>query len=176
MARSRAARAQGDDPGLPPRRELDGEPTAGTQRRRQPLECPADGPGGAGPTLGPVLGREATQQLAGRARPDAALADEGEHRIRAGVAVEHGSPQGAAVYWVFAEENGWIQTRNHCDLAGLDRFVTAALSRNLPLTLVNHADGPHAFDLLHDSARTREIVGQVIAFLRFHLLTAGAGV
>jgi release factor glutamine methyltransferase len=41
------------------------------------------------------------------------------------VAVEHGSPQGAAVYWVFAEEAGWLQTRNHADLAGLDRFVTA---------------------------------------------------
>jgi release factor glutamine methyltransferase len=41
------------------------------------------------------------------------------------VAVEHGSPQGAQVYWVFAEENGWRDTRNHCDLAELDRFVTA---------------------------------------------------
>ncbi|HET9897690.1 MAG TPA: peptide chain release factor N(5)-glutamine methyltransferase [Streptosporangiaceae bacterium] len=41
------------------------------------------------------------------------------------VAVEHGAPQGTAVYWVFAEENGWQQTRNHTDLAGLDRFVTA---------------------------------------------------
>jgi release factor glutamine methyltransferase len=41
------------------------------------------------------------------------------------VAVEHGSPQGTAVYWVFAEENGWKETRNHSDLAGLDRFVTA---------------------------------------------------
>lgn len=41
------------------------------------------------------------------------------------VAVEHGAKQGAAVYWVFAEENGWTQTRNHSDLAGLDRFVTA---------------------------------------------------
>ena len=41
------------------------------------------------------------------------------------VAVEHGAPQGAQVYWVFAEENGWKQTRNHVDLAGLDRFVTA---------------------------------------------------
>jgi len=41
------------------------------------------------------------------------------------VAVEHGSPQGAGVYWVFAEENGWARTRNHSDLAGLDRFVTA---------------------------------------------------
>jgi release factor glutamine methyltransferase len=41
------------------------------------------------------------------------------------VAVEHGYQQGSAVYWVFAEENGWRQTRNHCDLAGRDRFVTA---------------------------------------------------
>ncbi len=43
------------------------------------------------------------------------------------VAVEHGASQGAQVYWVFAEENGWKQTRNHADLAGLDRFVTATL-------------------------------------------------
>jgi release factor glutamine methyltransferase len=42
------------------------------------------------------------------------------------VAVEHGAQQGAAVYWVFAEESGWRETRNHGDLAGRDRFVTAA--------------------------------------------------
>jgi release factor glutamine methyltransferase len=42
------------------------------------------------------------------------------------VAVEHGAQQGAAVYWVFAEESGWRETRNHVDLAGRDRFVTAA--------------------------------------------------
>jgi release factor glutamine methyltransferase len=41
------------------------------------------------------------------------------------VAVEHGAPQGPAVYWIFAEERGWRDTRNHKDLAGLDRFVTA---------------------------------------------------
>jgi release factor glutamine methyltransferase len=41
------------------------------------------------------------------------------------VAVEHGAPQGAAVYWVFAEERGWRDTRNHKDLARRDRFVTA---------------------------------------------------
>jgi release factor glutamine methyltransferase len=42
------------------------------------------------------------------------------------VAVEHGAPQGLAVYWVFAEENGWRGTRNHADLSGRDRFVSAA--------------------------------------------------
>jgi release factor glutamine methyltransferase len=41
------------------------------------------------------------------------------------VAVEHGAPQGTAVYWIFAEERGWRDTRNHRDLAGRDRFVTA---------------------------------------------------
>ena len=41
------------------------------------------------------------------------------------VAVEHGAPQGGAVYWVFGEEAGWRDTRNHKDLARRDRFVTA---------------------------------------------------
>ncbi|HYZ54815.1 MAG TPA: peptide chain release factor N(5)-glutamine methyltransferase [Streptosporangiaceae bacterium] len=41
------------------------------------------------------------------------------------VAVEHGAPQGSAVYWVFCEEAGWRDTRNHKDLARRDRFVTA---------------------------------------------------
>jgi release factor glutamine methyltransferase len=44
------------------------------------------------------------------------------------VVVEHGAPQGAAVYWVFPEESGWRDTRNHKDLAGRDRFVTATWS------------------------------------------------
>ena len=48
------------------------------------------------------------------------------------VAVEHGAPQGAAVYWVFAEERGWRDTRNHKDLAGRDRFVTARLAGARP--------------------------------------------
>jgi release factor glutamine methyltransferase len=43
------------------------------------------------------------------------------------LAVEHGAQQGAAVYWVFAEERGWRAARNHTDLAGHDRFVTATL-------------------------------------------------
>jgi release factor glutamine methyltransferase len=41
------------------------------------------------------------------------------------LAVEHGAQQGAAVYWVFAEDSGWRDTRNNADLAGRDRFVTA---------------------------------------------------
>jgi release factor glutamine methyltransferase len=41
------------------------------------------------------------------------------------VAVEHADVQGAAVFWVFAEEAGWRDTANHKDLARKDRFVTA---------------------------------------------------
>ena len=54
----------------------------------------------------------------------------------------------------------------------LDRFVAAALAANLPLSLVNHASAPHAFDLLEDSETSREIIRQVLAFLRFHLRPA----
>ena len=48
------------------------------------------------------------------------------------VAVEHGAPQGAAVYWSFAEERGWRDQRNHRDLAGRDRFVTAVWEDERP--------------------------------------------
>jgi release factor glutamine methyltransferase len=41
------------------------------------------------------------------------------------VAVEHSDLQGTPVYWIFSEEAGWRDTRNHKDLAGRDRFVTA---------------------------------------------------
>jgi hypothetical protein len=52
----------------------------------------------------------------------------------------------------------------------LDRFLGEALARNLNISFINNADGPHAFDLLHDSELSREIVRQILAFLRFHLL------
>ena len=44
------------------------------------------------------------------------------------VAVEHGAQQGSAVYWVFGEECGWRDTRNHKDLVGRDRFVASVWS------------------------------------------------
>ena len=58
----------------------------------------------------------------------------------------------------------------------LDRFLCEALTHNLPLTFVNHADAPHAFDLLDDSETSREIVRQILAFLRFHLSPTNADV
>jgi hypothetical protein len=53
----------------------------------------------------------------------------------------------------------------------IDRFATAAIARNLPITVVNHATGPHAFDIVDDTELSREIVRAMLAFLRFHLLT-----
>jgi release factor glutamine methyltransferase len=42
------------------------------------------------------------------------------------VAVEHSDLQGSPVYWIFSEEAGWRDTRNHKDLTNRDRFVTAS--------------------------------------------------
>jgi hypothetical protein len=52
----------------------------------------------------------------------------------------------------------------------LDRFLGKALTRNLPVTFVNHPEAPHAFDLFHDSETSREIIRQILTFMRFHLL------
>ena len=51
-----------------------------------------------------------------------------------------------------------------------DASYAQVLPANLPLTLVNHPTGPHAFDLFDDSAAARGIIRQMLAFLRAHLL------
>jgi len=48
----------------------------------------------------------------------------------------------------------------------LQRFVAAAGDRHMAVTLIEHAEGPHAFDLVDDSPRTREVIEEVLAFLR----------
>jgi acetyl esterase/lipase len=52
----------------------------------------------------------------------------------------------------------------------IDAFVAQALANNLAITLVNHRDGPHAFDAAYDSDETRRIIRQVLMFLTGHLL------
>jgi acetyl esterase/lipase len=51
----------------------------------------------------------------------------------------------------------------------LDRFLAEALRSNLPVTIVNYPEAPHAFDLFVDGEATREIVREILAFVRFHL-------
>ncbi len=52
----------------------------------------------------------------------------------------------------------------------IDRFMASALIRNLPVTLVNLASAPHAFDQLDNSEASRETIRRILAFLRLHLL------
>lgn len=56
----------------------------------------------------------------------------------------------------------------------IDRFLDKALTCNLPVTFVNHAEAPHAFDLFHDSETSREVIRQILAFMQFHLLAIPA--
>jgi hypothetical protein len=56
----------------------------------------------------------------------------------------------------------------------IDRFVAQSLALNRPIALVNHATGAHAFDLLEDSEASRQIIGQVLDFLRGQLTRAAS--
>ena len=56
----------------------------------------------------------------------------------------------------------------------IDRFVAKALTLNRPITLVNHAEGPHSFDLLHDSDTSRQIIRQTLDFLATQLTRTGS--
>jgi len=53
--------------------------------------------------------------------------------------------------------------------ASIDRFIRQGLIENLPMTFVNHAEGPHAFDLFDDSRTSRDILRQTLRFLQQHL-------
>jgi acetyl esterase/lipase len=52
---------------------------------------------------------------------------------------------------------------------GVDAFVARALAANAHLDFMNHPRGLHAFDVLNDDARTREILARTLDFLRTHL-------
>jgi hypothetical protein len=54
--------------------------------------------------------------------------------------------------------------------AALDQFVSGALANNLPVTVINHATGPHAFDLFDDTELSRHIIRSTLTFLRFQLV------
>jgi len=52
----------------------------------------------------------------------------------------------------------------------IDTFVREALTAEVSLDLLNHADGQHGFDVLDDDERSREIIGRAIAFAKARLL------
>jgi hypothetical protein len=51
----------------------------------------------------------------------------------------------------------------------IDRFVGAALTRNISLSVMNHPAGVHGFDNQNDDDRSREIIEASIAFMKRHL-------
>ena len=57
----------------------------------------------------------------------------------------------------------------------LDAFLAQAVRDNRPVTFVNHATGPHAFDVADDSPATRDVIRQVLAFMKCHLSDADDG-
>jgi acetyl esterase/lipase len=53
--------------------------------------------------------------------------------------------------------------------ASIARLVTVAVARNVDIDFMNHATGHHAFDMLDDNERSREIIRATLEFLRGHL-------
>jgi acetyl esterase/lipase len=56
--------------------------------------------------------------------------------------------------------------RDHPELnRAIDGFLAGALAANLPVELVNHADGHHGFDTVDDSDESRRVIRRVLGFL-----------
>jgi acetyl esterase/lipase len=53
--------------------------------------------------------------------------------------------------------------------AGIERFVHDALAQGAPLDLLNQPTGRHAFDMLDDEERSRQIIRHTLHFLTDHL-------
>lgn len=58
--------------------------------------------------------------------------------------------------------------------ASIDSFIRQGLEENLPITFVNHAEGPHGFDLVDESRTSRDILRMTLRFLQQHLMPEGA--
>ncbi|HCI82994.1 MAG TPA: alpha/beta hydrolase [Ktedonobacter sp.] len=52
----------------------------------------------------------------------------------------------------------------------IDRLVTATIAKNVSLDFLNHATGHHAFDILDDNVRSREIIQTTLDFMKIHLV------
>jgi dienelactone hydrolase len=53
--------------------------------------------------------------------------------------------------------------------ATVDTFLREALAAGVPLELLNHPTGQHAFDILDDDARSKEVLARTLEFLKTHL-------
>lgn len=50
-----------------------------------------------------------------------------------------------------------------------DVFIAEALAANITIEILNHPTGQHAFDILDDDGRSREIIARTLAFMAHHL-------
>ncbi|WP_167568990.1 alpha/beta hydrolase [Brevibacillus migulae] len=57
----------------------------------------------------------------------------------------------------------------------IDRFMQEATNQRIPVELVTHPDGQHAFDLFNDDEVSRKIIRNTLSFFKLHLETAPAG-
>jgi dienelactone hydrolase len=53
--------------------------------------------------------------------------------------------------------------------ASIDRFVATVRAGGLPMELVEHPEGHHAFDVLDDTDASRDAIRRVLEFLRRRL-------
>jgi acetyl esterase/lipase len=51
----------------------------------------------------------------------------------------------------------------------VDEFLREAIKQNIDIELVNYVEGQHAFDVLDDKERTREIIRRTLDFIKLHL-------
>jgi acetyl esterase/lipase len=51
----------------------------------------------------------------------------------------------------------------------IDHYVSEALKINAPITLINYAEGQHAFDLFDNNDKTRYIIQEILSWLGKHL-------
>ncbi|MBX2871470.1 MAG: hypothetical protein KTR30_05205 [Saprospiraceae bacterium] len=54
----------------------------------------------------------------------------------------------------------------------IDEFLQRALKVDLPLDFVNYLEGYHAFDILNDTPRSRQIMQHTVDFFKLHLSSA----
>ena len=104
------------------------------------------------------------------------LVDVDGRRHVAMVAEVDGQCVGIARYLALADEPGAaevaVTVTDRYQGRGIGRLLVEALrplAANLPVELVNHAGGHHAFDTVDDTDESRRVIRRVLAFLGEHL-------
>jgi acetyl esterase/lipase len=91
------------------------------------------------------------------------LPDVPEETLRDFSAVHYLEQYGSKVAPIFIAKAGLDSPRLN---ASIDNFVEEARRLNAPVELMVHPEGHHGFDVLDDNARSREIIGHTLDFVR----------